>query len=140
MGFTWDLVALEWEIMIGELKEYKKIHGDCNIKTTAKHRTRLSNWVSTRRNDKNSLSPEQIQQLDEIGFIWDAHSYKWDMHFNGLLDYKQEFGDCAVPLRFKTSSGEALGSWVSTQRKSKASLSSHRISRLDAIGFIWKTK
>ena len=140
MGFPWDLVALEWDTMIDELKKYKEIHGDCNVKTSSQHRTKLSTWVSKRRSEKNSLTSEQINQLDEMGFIWDANSYKWDMQFNGLVVYKQEFGDCLVPMKYKTSSGDALGFWVSTQRKSKKSLKSDRIRRLDEIGFVWNTK
>jgi hypothetical protein len=69
-------------------------------------------------------------RLEQVGFIWSAregekgtdagritrNSYddQWDFMFDKLQEYKQEFGDCLVPKRYKQNS--KLGTWVDTQR------------------------
>ena len=50
--------------------------------------------------------------------------------------YLAEYGNCLVPLKDKYN-GFSLGSWVSSQRKSKDTLSKEKIDKLDGLGFIW---
>lgn len=63
---------------------------------------------------------------------------------NELLDYKERFGNCHVPTKYKDNT--ALGRWVSTQRAEykkyneggiKTSMNADKIRRLEAIGFAW---
>lgn len=76
------------------------------------------------------LTEERRKRLEEIGFIWSArenekgieqgrivrNSYddQWDAMFNRLKGYKDKYGDCLVPKRFKED--PKLGTWVDTQR------------------------
>jgi hypothetical protein len=69
-------------------------------------------------------------RLEQVGFIWSAregekgtdagritrNSYddQWDFMFAKLTEYKDKFGDCLVPKRYKENS--KLGTWVDTQR------------------------
>lgn len=70
-------------------------------------------------------------RLEQVGFIWSAregekgtdnagritrNSYddQWDFMFVKLQEYKDKFGDCLVPKRYKENS--KLGTWVDTQR------------------------
>jgi hypothetical protein len=69
-------------------------------------------------------------RLEQVGFIWSAregekgtdagritrNSYddQWDFMFDKLQEYKEKFGDCLVPKRYKENS--KLGTWVDTQR------------------------
>ena len=54
-----------------------------------------------------------------------------------LLDYKDRFGDCDVPSRFREN--EVLSRWVSEQRRlyKKGILLKRRQKRLEQIGFSW---
>ena len=61
----------------------------------------------------------------------------WEFWFTKLQLYKQERGDCLVPVKFKNNEGYRLGSWVNVQRTRRSSLSSSRVQRLDALGFVW---
>jgi hypothetical protein len=61
---------------------------------------------------------------------------QWDRSFHALEIYKEEFGDCSVPIRYKTPDGISLGRWVLSQRQDKE-LSPIRKKRLDDLGFIW---
>lgn len=77
------------------------------------------------------LTDERRKRLEEIGFCWSAregdkvstdpskvtrNSYddQWDYMFNRLKLYKDTYGNCLVPKRFKDD--PKLGTWVDTQR------------------------
>ena len=68
--------------------------------------------------------------VEKLGFTWDI----W---YGELIKYKEQFGDCNVPLRLVEN--KQLGRWVATQRaryKNKK-LSDDRIKRLEEIGFVF---
>lgn len=76
------------------------------------------------------LTEERRKRLEEVGFVWSAregekgneasritrNSYddQWDSMFEKLKEYKEKFGHCLVPKRFKDN--PKLGTWVDTQR------------------------
>jgi superfamily II DNA or RNA helicase len=62
----------------------------------------------------------------------------WMFWFGLLQQYVAQNGDAKPPHVFKTLDGFALGSWVSTQRHEKDSLSQDRIARLESLkGWSW---
>lgn len=71
IGFSWSSRP-RWEHCYAELVEYKKAHGDCNVSTLSKTHKSLANRVRRLRakRKRGELSPEQIQDLDAIGFAW----------------------------------------------------------------------
>ena len=79
----------------------------------------LTNWVATQRSNKDTLSPERWQRLDEIGFIWDAHIANWEDGFAALESFKEREGHCRVPDNKARVDGLNLGGWVSRQRENK---------------------
>ena len=99
----------------------------------------LGSWVNRQRQlkEKGKLSVDKIKRLDEIGFVWDPIEEFWEINFQKLVAYQQEFGDCLVPQGWKED--KQLGSWVNRQRqlKEKGKLSVDKIKRLDEIGFVW---
>jgi glutathionylspermidine synthase len=99
----------------------------------------LGTWVGTQRSKKDSLSPERRQRLDDIGFVWDPYTEYWEEGFSKLLQFKEAEGHCRVSRGLKLD-GYNLGNWVSTQRKTKDSLSPERRQRLDEIGFVWHAR
>ncbi|MCX6131327.1 MAG: helicase associated domain-containing protein, partial [Proteobacteria bacterium] len=61
----------------------------------------------------------------------------WDIFLGKLAAYKERFGHCNVESDWDEDT--YLAGWVTTQRgrKKKGALSSERIERLDALGFVW---
>ncbi|MDB4483108.1 Helicase associated domain protein [Akkermansiaceae bacterium] len=77
--------------------------------------------------DESRAILETFQEINErLGF--------WEINFQKLVAYKEEYGDCLVPQK---GENKQLGRWVNKQRSGKNTLGIGRIKRLDEIGFIW---
>jgi len=132
-----------------ELKEYKRIHGHCNISRETRG---LGIWVKNQRREyrlrlegkRFALTPERIEALNSLGFAWDRNSIKWSTKFQEMVRYKNEHGNCLVPRSCKEN--PELGRWVNTQRVEykrlqdgkRSALTDERIAMLDSIGFVWR--
>jgi hypothetical protein len=100
---------------------------------------KLGQWVQVQKSSKVQLTPDRLVRLDDLGFIWDSNSFKWEEGFNHLVAYKKEFGSCSVAQGSKYRN-YSLGNWVSNQKSNKDKLSLERVSHLDELGFVWKLK
>lgn len=132
LGSSWD----EW---YGLLVTFKLREGHCRVPALhLENEMKLGQWVSDQRKNyqKETISNQRKKQLNEIGFIWDVISEKWETGFSFLLQYLKREGNCLVPN--KHSEGNyPLGQWVSHQRRTKSKLPKHRILQLDSISFEW---
>ena len=143
LGFVWDVLNHLWVQGFEELLAYKAEHG--NVLVPRKYQTsggfNLGIWVGKQRGAKaqGRLSPDQIEQLEGLGFIWDVLNHLWVQGFEDLLAYKAEHGNVLVPSKYQTSGGFKLGTWVRKQRGAKAQgrLSPDQIEQLEGLGFIW---
>jgi hypothetical protein len=71
IGFVWDVLSTNWEQGFASLKVYKAEHGDCLVVQGFKHDGfALGQWVSRQRRAKGTLTPERVQRLDDIEFVW----------------------------------------------------------------------
>ena len=62
------------------------------------------------------LSKQQIERLDNLGFIWDASEARWNENFAALQVFVAENGHDRVPQKHK--SGElSLGIWIGGLRQ-----------------------
>jgi len=137
IGFIWDPLAEAWEEGFNKLLQFRETERHCNVRQHFKlDGFRLGQWVSVQRKNRDSMSPERKQRLDDIGFIWDPFAEAWEEWFNKLLQFKELEGHCKVPVTYEIA-GFNLGNWVGTQRRAKDSMSPERKQRLDDIGFIW---
>jgi hypothetical protein len=67
-----------WSARFKELKDYKKIHGDCLVPYNYHPISALGTWVCTQRTQyrlhtegrPSNMSTERITALDSIGFQW----------------------------------------------------------------------
>lgn len=138
IGFMWDANESRWEAKYSELRAYREKHGNVNIPHD--RTSELWRWVGTQRifKKKEKLPADKIQQLDEIGFVWDLAETQWDTRFEELLAYRAVHGSVNVPTQPPTT----LGAWVNTQRMNhrKGELSTERVRRLDEIAFRWDLK
>eukprot|EP00434_Breviolum_minutum_P036134 symbB.v1.2.032006.t1/scaffold3782.1/size50425/3 len=143
LGFVWDVLNHWWAQALEELREYKVKHGDVLVPYTYKTvgGYKLGVWVSLQRSGKGKgkLSPEHIEQLEGLGFVWDVRNQLWVQGFEELREYKAKHGDVLVPYTYKTVGGYKLGVWVSLQRigKGQGKLSPERIQKLEGLGFAW---
>jgi Helicase associated domain/Helicase conserved C-terminal domain len=131
LGFCWNPLDAFWDKNYIALVAFKEANGHCNV---PKGGGSLADWcfnVKARRR-KGTLTPEQITQLNSLGFCWNNREARWDKNYAELVAYKEAHGHCNVPVE-----NSLLGSWCSVQRCSKARLTPERIARLDALGFCW---
>lgn len=156
---------LSWADRIKQCKEFRKKYGHCKIPTDYKEDRSLGIWVQeVRRNYKmmmegkkarRPLKPEQITELEEIGFHWGKYKPDpmkrletdagWEENFKKLQDYHKEHGNFDVPLE-EDGPNKVLGIWVRIQRyqnflregKRKCTITKERVKQLKDIGFNWK--
>lgn len=132
-----------WEYGFTLLTAYLKTHGDCNVPYNYETASgfKLGDWVSTQRKQKlkDALpSARRIKLGGLTGWAWNALDAKWEATFKRLEEYVSEYGDSLVPKEFKTKDGTNLGDWVSSQRKTKDSISASRKERLESLyGWAW---
>jgi hypothetical protein len=138
LGFVWDVRDAFWEKMFKELVEYKKKYGDCKVPDDWSENKKLGTWVGKQRQRKNQLTPERIDRLNRIGFVWEAKKIFWEEMFEALVEYKKRTGNCNVPRNWPEN--KPLANWVHTQRNKKDRLTPDRIQRLDEIGFVWEIR
>jgi predicted chitinase len=122
LGFEWDGLGAAWEDRLGELADYRKIQGHCNVPSRYKENTKLGKWVSTQRENyklqqkgkKSHMTTFRIRKLESLGFEWDGLGAAWEDRLGELADYRKIQGHCNVPSRYKENT--KLGKWVRTQR------------------------
>jgi predicted helicase len=132
-------LGVSWDERYGQLLAYKERFGNCNVPQWWPENRALGIWCSHQRADrsKGRLAAERAARLEAIGFLWDVQKAAWEEMFRELLAYKERFGNCDVPQRWREN--RALGIWCGRQRieRSRGGLSQERISRLEEIGFVW---
>ncbi len=74
LGFRWRVSWPSWEEMFAKLVEFKNSHAHCNVPQNWREDRRLGKWVNTQRtrNKRGKLRPERKQQLEQLGFVWNA--------------------------------------------------------------------
>jgi len=134
-----------------ELMDYESEYGHCMVPSTKNGQYySLGTWCNemrrTYRNIKknnkehSTLTAENIQRLEEIGFKWNI-SKSFGDHFRDLKEFKQNNGHCNVPTN------SSLNEWAKKMRqayrkikkgeKPVSKLTEDNIKRLDNIGFNW---
>jgi hypothetical protein len=157
----WEIVGTQlvtlasdgWDERYGQLQAYKNTHGNCRVPDGWPENKQLASWVARQRVEKTkfdngdrkaTITRERIKRLNDIGFTWDLKEQAWDKWYGQLQTYKNTHGNCNVPR--DRSENKPLGSWASKQRQQKtkfdngdhkAKIAPERISRLNAIGFVW---
>lgn len=92
----------KWDLYIKSLKQYKKREGNCIV--PEKHwellddiNVNLGNWVVSIRMAKNGngsymLTKEREDQLNELGFIWNAKKYMFEKNINDCISFYETNG------------------------------------------------
>ena len=59
--------------MVGQLLKFHKSEGNCLVRIGHKESDfKLGIWVGTQRRNKEYMSPDRIERLDTLGFVWEA--------------------------------------------------------------------
>eukprot|EP00956_Cyclotella_meneghiniana_P010292 scaffold14196_cov27-Cyclotella_meneghiniana.AAC.2 len=139
IGFDSDLHATAWNKRLNELKQFKSVHGHCNVPLRYDQNPALGRWVIQLRDKKkkDALCEERVNKLNTLNFTWNPHSELWDSQYQALLEFKSKYGDCNVPRNF--ANDPSLGLWVDYQRaKYKNGLMEQdKINKLTEIDFEW---
>ena len=118
LGFVWDIEVYYWEKNFEALVAYKAEFGDCLVPQKFIYQgLKLGIWVGTQRSKKETLSPERIQRLNDLGFVWDPLTQQWEESFKALVAYKADL-EIVVPDRYQYL-GVSLGPLGLKQRSKK---------------------
>mmetsp|Transcript_17558 Transcript_17558/g.24758 ORF Transcript_17558/g.24758 Transcript_17558/m.24758 type:complete len:365 (+) Transcript_17558:101-1195(+) len=153
-----DSTIKSWESRLEDLKAFRRKCSHCNVPRDWPEDPSLALWVRNQRGafkkwlacEKSNMNYDRARKLEEIGFKWSIKRTPvrkhWDVRFNEVREYKEKYGDCNVPRRWKGD--ETLGRWVRQQRYDydtwragkKSNLTNQRVERLNSIGFKWRLK
>jgi len=119
IGFIWSMHEQLWNMRYNELKDYKAYHGDCLVPQIFPSNQQLSKWIDVQRTQfrrlqdgkHSQLSPERMELLQKIDFVWNVHEYRWQQRFEEVEDFVRMNGHCNVPSKVNKS----LCSWCRTQ-------------------------
>lgn len=153
LGMRWgDLLSETWEVYYQALCQYRAEHGNLDI--LARYETEdgicLGRFIANLRQARAKgtrngfLTPKRIQQLDQLGMIWDKIDYRWEANYQACAEYYREKGNLNIPVGYVSPEGLRIGTWVRHQRKLRSGqavgvpLSDRQVKQLDAIGMCWE--
>jgi hypothetical protein len=125
IGFIFNLHDDVWNKRFNELKEYKSIYGDCLVPKLFPSNPALAKWVDQQRTQykhlqdgqHSYLTQERMEQLEEIGFVWNVHKHKWNIKLDELRAFYEINGHTNVPTK---GNNKPLVSWIKRQRREYA--------------------
>jgi hypothetical protein len=120
----------------------KNHHLDIPAEYVTASGVRLGRWYRAQRSDfkRGTLIAERQKRLEEIGMNWTSvQTRTWMSYYNLAAEYYRKHGNLQVHLRYETSGGIKLGTWISSQREvySQGKLKTDQIQLLEAIGMEW---
>jgi superfamily II DNA or RNA helicase len=140
-GWTWDVLADDWEDGFERLKEFQIAEGHCRVPKDRRTSDdfALGIWVTGQRRRRHKIPPERRRRLEALpGWTWDLNADAWERGFAHLEAYGKAEGHCRVPKGRKTDDGFGLGDWVANQRAWRSKIPSERQQRLEALpGWTW---
>jgi len=132
---------LKWLQGYHELLNYQKLNNELLVPRPFEtdNGFKLGAWVQAQRisYQHGDLDDDLFQKLDQLdGWVWAPKSNRWALAISKLKQYRDRFGDTAVPDKH-IEDGFALGRWCNTRRSRKAQLNESQIAELNDLSFIW---
>jgi hypothetical protein len=119
-----------WSTRFDELVAFYEANGRCPPQSTPG----LGSWIANQRTRRARLPTERKARLDSLPWwAWDAYDAAWSTRLDELVAFYEANGRCPT----RSAPGE-LGSWVTTQRTCRATMSAERKARLDGLPWwVW---
>lgn len=142
----------KWMERFDELCDFMNENGHSSPSVTDSEAStrRLARWVRNQRlfytylrseekREQAFITPERIEMLNSVGFVWSVQNAKWNSRFQELAEFQQTHGHCVVP---RNKGYDGLANWISQQRnrfkgKWGRPLTENERSRLESLGFQW---
>jgi hypothetical protein len=82
IGFVFDLRQFSWMQRFGELQEYRRCNGSCNVPCSYKPNPKLAYWVKNQRRHyrlsqqgkQTPMGPARVELLEQLGFAWECYT------------------------------------------------------------------
>lgn len=115
--------------------------GTLDVPTNFQHKSGfwLGSWIDKIRKKKDELTDEQIERLDQIGFVWEQTD-NFEERFATAKAYYEIHGCLPLePKHCKTKAELHICQWLRRQliKRNEGKLEQERIDRLSAIGMDW---
>ena len=126
--------------MYERLVVYKEQNNSTCVPQSYEVDPQLDQWVNNQRTRYNKLTAERKDQLNSIGFVWNALNSNWTGMYDKLVVYKKQHNSTSVPCSYNPQ----LAKWVQTQRTNyntnSSKLTKKRKEQLNSIGFVWNAR
>ncbi|OQS03744.1 hypothetical protein THRCLA_21078 [Thraustotheca clavata] len=155
LGFVWDHVEYNYQRYLIALKTYKN-----SMETLFTHNAfvvpsndpkwpeetwnlKIGAFVQRLRSRCEKLSPEYLQELDKLGFVWNVLKVEWKIKLTALKTYQMIHGNLSVPCEFVIPINdpnwpeEAWNLRLGKLRARRDNLSPEHRNDLDNLGFVW---
>jgi len=111
-----------WQTRFNELKDYKKLHGDCRVPQNYGPNKPLGKWVHRQRHEfkkmvdrkDSQMSRDRFEALSSVDFYFNAKELLWKRRLNDLGKFRSTHGHCDVKADGPTKS---LGLWLIRQKR-----------------------
>lgn len=112
-----------WEHRLGELLEFRRVHGHVNVPRHWPDNPRLGTWVGNQRRllRLRRLGAGRLRRLADLGISWgglherrEAQRSAWERMFEILRGFREEHGHLVMPRRWARE--RQLAPWLATQR------------------------
>ena len=90
----WTVFDTNWNMNYLRLKDFKARFGHCNVKEDWLEDKPLGRWVIRQRVYKSRLTPDRLEKLDGLGFVWNTYDADWVGSFRELVAFRDTFGHC----------------------------------------------
>jgi superfamily II DNA or RNA helicase len=114
VGWEWNPRKSRFEIGLNELHNYIDKFGNSKInsKYISDSGYTLGLWISIQRSRKNTLTKQQIAELEKImDWTWDPLGDDWIRNYKEVLNYCKEFGR-HPSYGYVDSEGRNTGKWL----------------------------
>lgn len=145
IGMIWEPKhRRSWLKGYAEAKRYYAEHGNLDVPASyiSLSGFKLGHWLDSKRcKGKDNMLPEQREQLDALGFVWQKPD-PWEVRYALAKEYFEEHGNLNLPAQYKAN-GIWLSKWLNEQRqiyignRPGKTLTPMQVSRLEAIGMEW---
>eukprot|EP00899_Mesostigma_viride_P010421 jgi/Mesvir1/19380/Mv10419-RA.1 len=141
IDFVFDAQRQAWNTKFRELAEFHTAMGHTDVPLRWEDNPELGRWVVRQRYLMKAglLEPARKQRLSGIDFTWNIWESQWELRFQQLIKYKEEYGSTLVPKGWKGNT--ALATWVETVRTAKRNGDLSTLSftqKLKTIGFVFE--